>query len=109
METSMMEEIYDADFAEKTSQSGDILVLFYKEPCPYCKTMKGVIEKFSGKAPQVKIFIINGLENPESSKTMGVEGYPVIIFFKDGRLTNARQKGLTNPQGLLALWQTAGF
>lgn len=101
----MLEEIYDADFAEKTSQ-GDCLVLFYKDPCPYCKTMKGVVEKFGAKNPKVKTLCINGLENPESAKALGVEGFPDILFYRDGRRAAVRQKGLTNPQGLAELWKT---
>jgi thioredoxin 1 len=101
----MLEEITYATFKEKTS-AGVSLVLFYKDPCPYCQTMKGVIEKFGTKVPVIKTFQINGLENAQSTKEFGVERFPEVIFFKDGRPTEARQKGLTNPQGLLALLKT---
>lgn len=104
----MLEEICDTDFAKKTAQ-GTCLVLFYKNPCPYCQTMKGVVEKFGAKNPQVKLLGINGLENRQSAEMLGVEGFPDIIFYKNGQQTPARQKGLTNPQGLTALYQTIGF
>lgn len=85
---------------------GDCLVIFYKDPCPYCKTMKGVIEKFGARHPSVKQIQINGLENEQSTRAFGVERFPEIIFFRDGRPTQARQKGLTNPQGLRALYES---
>ena len=101
----MLEEIVDADFVEKTS-GGVCLVLFYKDPCPYCKTMKGVVEKFLKKAPGVRAAQINGLENPRSTERLGVDRFPEIIFFKNGQPTGARRKGLTNPQDLLGLLKT---
>jgi len=101
----MIEEITDNNFAPETAQ-GICLVLFYKDPCPYCKTMKGVIEKFGTKNPEVKLLQINGLDNPKYSAELGVERFPDIIFFKNGSPTQARQKGLTNPQGLASLLQT---
>ena len=101
----MLVDITDADFTEKTA-TGVCLVLFFKDPCPYCKTMKGVIEKFVTKVPLVTALQINGPENPQATKEFGVERFPEVFFFKDGRPTEARQKGLTNPQGLLALLKT---
>jgi thioredoxin 1 len=101
----MIQEITDETFAQHTAQ--DIcLVLFYKDPCPYCQTMKGVVGKFGGKNPTVKLLQINGLENTKYAGILEVERFPDIIFYKDGSPTQARQKGLTNPQGLAALLQT---
>ncbi|MEN8246809.1 MAG: thioredoxin family protein, partial [Thermodesulfobacteriota bacterium] len=73
-------------------------------PCPYCKTMKGVLEKFGKSAGNVKLFQINGLENPASAKQYGVERFPDLLFLRDGEIA-ARQKGLTNPQGLKKLYR----
>ncbi len=98
----MVEEITDVDFVEKTAE-GVCLVIFYKDPCPYCKTMKGVMEKFGNKVPSIRLLQINGLENPKSTESHGVERFPDLIFFRDGKETKARQKGLTNPQGLALL------
>jgi thioredoxin 1 len=103
----MIEEITDDTFAQQTAQ-GLCLVLFYKDPCPYCKTMKGVVEKFGAKNSRVKLLQINGLENPKSAGALGVEGFPFLLFYKDGQPTSARQKGLTNPQGLNALLEPLG-
>ena len=100
-----MEEIFDADFADQTS-NGVCLVLFYKDPCPYCKTMKGVVEKFLKRAPGVRAVQINGLENPRSVELLGVERFPEVVFYKNGRPTEARRKGLTNHQDLLGLLET---
>jgi len=100
-----VEEITDADFYEKTAE-GLSLVLFYKEACPYCKTMKGVMEKFGAKNPSVKLLQIDGLKHTRFASELGVERSPDLIFFKDGKPTAARQKGLTNPQGLTELLQT---
>lgn len=101
----MIEEITDDTFDQQTAN--DIcLVLFYKDPCPYCQTMKGVVEKFGGKNPGVRLLQINGLENTKAAGLLGVERFPEIIFYKNGLPTQARQKGLTNPQGLADLLDT---
>jgi thioredoxin-like negative regulator of GroEL len=101
----MLEDMTDTDFSEKVSQ-GICLVLFYKDLCPYCNTMKGVAEKFGAKNPTIKLLQINALENPETSRAFEVERFPDLIFFKDGQPTAARKKGLTNPQGLNELLST---
>jgi len=103
----MPEEISDGDFVEKTAR-GTCLVLFYKDPCPFCRTMKGVVEKFGKKHPDVRIFQINGPLNPKSVDEAGVERFPELLFYKEGKATEARQKGLTNPQGLTALFRAIG-
>jgi thioredoxin-like negative regulator of GroEL len=103
----MIEEITDETLAQQTAH-GLCLVLFYKDPCPYCKTMKGVVEKFGTKKPRVKLLQINGLENPKSAGELGIEGFPFLLFYKDGQPTSARQKGLTNPLGLTDLLETLG-
>ncbi len=94
----MLEEINDASFKEKTS-GGVCLVLFYKDPCPYCKTMKGVIEKFGAKTKGIKLMQINGLDNPAAAAEMGAERFPDLFFIKDGEQVG-RNKGLCNPQTL---------
>ncbi len=101
----MIQEITDHTFTQETAE-GLCLVLFYKDPCPYCKTMKGVVEKFSSKNPTIRVLQINGPENPKAAEELSVDTFPVIVFYKDGRLTTARQKGLTNPQGLTELYKT---
>lgn len=103
----MIEEITDDTFAQQTEQ-GICLVLFYKNPCPYCQTMKGVVEKFGGKMPGVKLLQINGLEHPKMAAQLGVERFPDIFFYKNGAQTSARQKGMANYQALMALSQTIG-
>ena len=100
----MPEEINDRNFEDRTS-GNTCVVLFYKDPCPYCKTMKGVMEKFGKKNQQVTLLQINGLENPHSTAAHGVERFPDLIFFKNGQEA-ARQKGLTNPQGLAKLYKS---
>ncbi|MBI4767058.1 MAG: thioredoxin family protein [Deltaproteobacteria bacterium] len=103
----MIEEITDDTFVQQTAQ-GLCLVLFYKDPCPYCKTMKGVVEKFGARNSGVKLLQINGLENSKSAGELGIEGFPFLLFYKDGQPTSARQKGLTNPQGLNTLLENLG-
>jgi thioredoxin 1 len=100
----MSEEIYDANFQEMITER-TCVVLFYKNPCPYCKTMKAVLEKFGKAVPQVKLFQLNGLENTRATGQYSVEGFPDLIFFKNGK-EMSRQKGLTNPQGLKKIYNS---
>ena len=99
----MMEEIADTDFREKTA-SGISVVLFYKELCPYCKTMKGVVEKFASKQGGVRIFQVDGEKNLSAAKEMGAERFPDLFFIKDGEQVG-RNKGLCNPQTLRKIYK----
>ena len=99
----MSEELTDSDFESKLKKDVSV-VLFYKDPCPYCKTMKKVIEKFEKSAKTLRTYQINGLENPLSTEHYGVERFPEVLFIKDGKEA-VRQKGLTNPQGLKKLYR----
>lgn len=99
----MMEEITDTDFKEKTAK-GTSVVLFYKELCPYCKTMKGVVGKFAAKQGGVRIMRIDGEKNPSATKEMGAERFPDLFFIKDGEQVG-RNKGLCNPQTLRKIYK----
>jgi thiol-disulfide isomerase/thioredoxin len=101
----MFIEVKDSNFREHVSD-GVCLVIFYKDPCPYCMTMKAVLEKFKLKNPDVKLLQINGLENTKTAIELHVSGFPDIVFYKNGQLTPVRQKGLTNVKGLITLYQT---
>jgi thioredoxin 1 len=98
----MLDEIDDSTFKEKIGE-GTCLVLFYKDPCPFCKAMKGAIGKFAGKRPDLRTMQINGLDNPGAAGEMGVERYPDVIFFKDGAQVG-RHKGLGSPKDLAKVY-----
>jgi len=94
----MFKEIKDADFAGSTSQ-GLVMVLFYKEQCPYCKAMKKIITKFSERPGIDKLAInylaINRDENPQAAAEMGVDRIPSVIVFRDGTKTKAKSGDVT--------------
>jgi thiol-disulfide isomerase/thioredoxin len=96
----MLEEIDDANFRETTSSGeGPVLVLFYKDPCPFCKGMKAAVEKFAKKHLELRTVQIDGEKNPKAAGEMGVERFPDLFFFKNGE-QRGRFKGLGNPKEL---------
>lgn len=94
----MFNDIKDENFAESTGK-GLVMVLFYKEQCPYCKAMKKIITKFSERPGIDKLDIsyltINRDENPRSAEEMGVDRIPSVIVFRDGTKTKSKSGDVT--------------
>jgi len=63
------------------------VVLFYAPWCPHCKDLMPTWEKLEDKhkSSGIKITKIDCEKDPEQATKHGVEGYPTIIMFKNGK------------------------
>jgi thioredoxin 1 len=65
-------------------------VLFKTEGCPYCRAMEPVMEQVAEEfTDQLKIVIIDALENQEKSDEYGIQAVPQLLFFKDGMIVDS--------------------
>lgn len=65
------------------------LILFYSPDCGYCKQVLPVWNKFeldfNGKK-HTQVTKINGYAYPDLCKQYNIEGFPTILFIKDGNI-----------------------
>ena len=65
------------------------LVLFYSPDCSYCKNFLPIWNKFeldfSGRK-NIQITKINGYSYPDLCKQYAIEGFPTVLFIKDGNI-----------------------
>ena len=67
------------------------LILFYSPDCGYCKQVLPIWNKFeldfNGKH-NTQITKINGYSYPDLAKQYKIEGFPTILFIKDGSIVS---------------------
>lgn len=64
------------------------LVLFYAPWCPHCKSLLPIWDNLQEKhksSGQVQIGKVDCDKNEEEAKKHGIQGYPTIILFKQGK------------------------
>jgi thioredoxin 1 len=83
-------------------QSG--IVLFFKELCPFCKTLEAVFDKFSVTHPETALFRVDFEKNASLSTRFQIERAPTLLIFKNGQVVG-RKAGLMNPKELKAFYQ----
>jgi len=67
---------------------GNTVVLFYAPWCPHCKTFKPIWDKLTAKHkgdPKVNVKEVNCETNPKEGEKHGVQGFPTVMLFKDGK------------------------
>lgn len=77
-------ELSDADFA-RGIQSGSTVVDFWAAWCGPCRMIAPVIEQLATERSDIRFAKLNVDENPRTSAAFGVQGIPLLIFFKDGQ------------------------
>lgn len=86
----------DANFRTEVA-SGKTVVDFWAAWCGPCRQIAPVVEALAAERSDVRFGKLNVDENPRTAQAFGVQGIPLLVFFRDGaeagRLTGAVPKG----------------
>ena len=75
--------VTDADFREQIAKGG-VIVDFWAAWCGPCRMIAPVLEQIAAERSDVRIAKLNVDENPRTASSFGVQGIPLLVFFKDG-------------------------
>lgn len=73
----------DATF-ESAIRNGSYVVDFWAAWCGPCRMIAPIIDELAAERTDVKFAKLNVDENPRTSGQFGVQGIPLLIFFRDG-------------------------
>ena len=86
----------DATF-DSTIRSGAFVVDFWAAWCGPCRMIAPVIDALAAERTDVRFGKLNVDENPRTASRFGVQGIPLLIFFRNGveagRVTGAVPRG----------------
>ncbi|HUP49658.1 MAG TPA: thioredoxin [Thermoanaerobaculia bacterium] len=89
-------ELTDANFQSELAQ-GAVVVDFWAAWCGPCRILAPVIEELAAERAGVRFGKLNVDENRRTASAVGVQGIPLLVFFKDGaergRLVGAVPRG----------------
>lgn len=89
-------ELTDTNFQSQVAK-GACVVDFWAAWCGPCRTIGPVIEELARERADVRFGKLNVDENPRTASAFGVQGIPLLVFFRDGaekgRVTGAVPKG----------------
>jgi thioredoxin len=75
--------VTDADFREQIAKGG-VIVDFWAAWCGPCRMIAPVLEQLAAERTDIRIAKLNVDENPRTAASFGVQGIPLLVFFKDG-------------------------
>jgi thioredoxin len=75
--------VNDATFASAI-RSGDFIVDFWAAWCGPCRMIAPVLDEIAAERSDVTIAKLNVDENPRTASQFGVQGIPLLIFFRNG-------------------------
>ena len=86
----------DANFAEKI-RNGSFVVDFWAAWCGPCRMIAPILDELAGERSDVVFAKVNVDENPRTAAQFGVQGIPLLVFFRNGaeagRVVGAVPKG----------------
>jgi thioredoxin len=74
----------DATFSSEI-RNGSYLVDFWAAWCAPCRMIAPILDEIAAQRTDVMIAKLNVDENPRTASQFGVQGIPLLIFFKDGK------------------------
>jgi thioredoxin len=77
-------EVTDANFDQVLRDGRATIVDFWAPWCGPCRMIGPVLEEIAASQTDVRVAKLNVDQNPRSSSRFGVQGIPLLVFFKDG-------------------------
>ena len=65
--------------------SGNALVYVFMKGCGFCEKQDPVFAELSKSTKNVKFIKLDGKENPDFTKEHNINGFPTLLFFKNGK------------------------
>ena len=96
-----IKEVSESELPELTTR-GKVLVDFYSKTCGPCKMLAFVLKDIAKGLDDTEILLIDFDQNKEAVESHAVEGYPTIIFYKDGKEVE-RMRGLQQKPVILQM------
>lgn len=91
----MIKDISSGEYAE-LDKTGPYVLEFYSKTCGPCKMLSFVLKDIDKNKPDFKIYQVDFNENADLKEQCGVNGFPTMLFMKDGkevsRLEGLKQK-----------------
>jgi len=83
-------KVTNANFeAEVLNSQNPVLVDFFADWCGPCKMLSPILERVASEHEAAKICKINVDENPDLAKQFQVMSIPMLLVFKDGKVTDS--------------------
>ena len=95
----------DEDYQARLAHASGVL-LFYKKPCPNCKAMEKMLDKFFAANPEINYLRVDSEESPAAMKSLGVERVPTLCILKDGQVLS-KKVGLMNLREMTDFYHSA--
>jgi thioredoxin 2 len=77
-------DVTDSTF-RSTIGSGRFIVDFWAPWCGPCRQVAPLLEQIAREHSEVRVAKLNVDDNPRTSTEFGVQGIPLLVFFRDGR------------------------
>ncbi|HVG25631.1 MAG TPA: thioredoxin [Thermoanaerobaculia bacterium] len=87
----------DANFRGEVA-SGKTVVDFWAAWCGPCRAIAPVIEALAAERSDVRFAKLNVDENPRTASAFGVQGIPLLVFFRDGNEAGRLVGAVPRPQ-----------
>ncbi len=83
-----VEQITDADFAQKLQDNQKVVVKYYADWCGSCRLFTPKFKRLSGdeRFDGVTFLDVNAEKNPDARRMAGVTSLPFFAVFKNGEL-----------------------
>lgn len=96
----MIKELTTEEF-DALDKSGSMLLEFYSKTCGPCKMLAFILKDIDKNDPDFPIYTVDFDENTELKERWDVNGFPTMLFLKDGAEVS-RMEGLKQKPAILA-------